>query len=122
MYIDDTPTEQVLTVRGDLDAAAVPWLREQLAQHLGEAEAGRWLVLDLAEVDFVGSAALDVLVAARAAGALLRLQSPPRALRRLITALDLQAVFPEVTSPIEQVDVPVPTPDTRRVHSPTTPA
>lgn len=69
----------------------------------------------MAEVDFVGSAALDVLVAARAAGALLRLRSAPRALCRLITALDLQTVFAEVTPPIERVDAPEAIPDARRV-------
>lgn len=90
---------EVFTPVGDLDFVAASQLRAQLQVHLDQAaDSGRWLILDLSQVDFVGSRALNVLVEARAAGALLRLRSAPRALRRLIAALRLSEVFPEVST------------------------
>ncbi|HEX5400739.1 MAG TPA: STAS domain-containing protein [Pseudonocardiaceae bacterium] len=57
----------VLAVRGEVDLRTAPVLAEHVERHFGVAEdvARRPLVFDLTEVDFLGSAGLGVLVAAR---------------------------------------------------------
>lgn len=107
----------VLAPSGDLDAATLPWLRDQIQQHLAEVgEAGHWLVLDFSRTGFVGSGTLEALLQARTAGAHIRLHAVPRALRRLITATGLDDLFRDAIAPDEASTV---TTDPRRNSPPT---
>jgi anti-sigma B factor antagonist len=87
------PGHVLITVAGEIDIATAPQLRDRLA---ALAASGRRLVVDLAQVSFLGAAGLDVLAAAarqaRARGGGLGVVSPRPLVRRLfaITGLDRQ--------------------------------
>jgi anti-sigma B factor antagonist len=55
----------VLSVRGDIDLATAPALQEAVAGVLAEGPPA--LILDLAEVDFLGSVGMTILVSAHEA-------------------------------------------------------
>jgi anti-sigma B factor antagonist len=63
VQVDACAGEDVVRVRGELDAATAPTLQASLADVVDEA-AGR-VVIDLAEVTFVDSCGLGALVAVR---------------------------------------------------------
>lgn len=82
----------VVRVTGELDVATVGRFRE--AVHRALDGRGRRLVVDVAELDFIDSTALGVLVSAvkamAARGGVVVVQSPSRAIVRVleITGLD----------------------------------
>ena len=86
------PACTVARLRGDLDIATIPALREQLAGVLGPGV--RLLIIDLSEVSFCGAAGLAMLTGtqrrARARGITVRLAAPrPQTAELLrITGLD----------------------------------
>lgn len=93
---------EVVYLSGDLDAAALPRLRSQLEPYLDEvADSGRWLILDLSQVGFVGAAALRVLWDVRAATGRVRLQAVPGIVVRMLEITGLAPLFPEVGEPDE---------------------
>jgi anti-anti-sigma factor len=87
------PGHVLVTVAGEIDIATASQLRDRLAVL---AASGRRLVVDLAQVSFLGAAGLDVLAAAarqaREFGGDLGVASPRPLVRRLfaITGLDRQ--------------------------------
>ncbi len=85
----------VLALRGDLDMAGAPRLRQEVARLV--AEGRTHLVLDLRSVDFLDSTGLGAVI-----GALRRVRShdgelliacPEPRLRRVFTSCDLDRVF-----------------------------
>jgi anti-anti-sigma factor len=98
-----------VAVRGELDVATVPTLRTALD---GLVDGGHHrMVLDLAEVEFIGAAGLNGLVATqgrlRRAGGSLQLRAVPPQVARLLRITALDATF----------DVEGPNPDaTLRSH------
>jgi anti-anti-sigma factor len=58
-----TPTRTIIELRGDLDLAAVPALREHLLDALSHST--NTLILDLSEVSFCDASGLAVLVGAQ---------------------------------------------------------
>jgi anti-sigma B factor antagonist len=86
------PACTVARLRGDLDIATIPALREQLVGVLGPGV--RLLIIDLSEVSFCGAAGLAMLTGtqrrARARGITVRLAAPrPQTAKLLrITGLD----------------------------------
>jgi len=60
VHIDTRGSAMVVSVRGELDLATVPVLRDRL-ESLGEVSSAL-LVVDLSEVTFIGSAGLALLV------------------------------------------------------------
>jgi anti-anti-sigma factor len=85
----------VFVVCHDIDAARAPELKPQLLQHL--QDQGPQIAIDLAEVRFVDSVGLGMLVsvlkAAREAGGGVRLLHPTREVRRVLQITGLEALF-----------------------------
>ena len=85
----------VITVTGEVDALTAP----QLSAAIGEATVGSptGVIVDLAEVDFLASAGLRVLIATHdlvAASARFGIVASGPATRRPITALGLDGILP----------------------------
>jgi anti-sigma B factor antagonist len=107
----------VVSVGGDLDAAAAPVLRSKLHEVVGEG--AERIVLDLRRVTFIESVALGVIIAARrllggAERSLCVVLDPGQAtIRKVFTVTGLDRVFP-VHATIEAAeehctdDAPVP--------------
>lgn len=100
-----TPTLVVVRPVGDIDTATVDQLREAISAQL--AADVQHLVLDLAGVDFLGSAGLALLVAQREAAierdGALRIASAPRAASRPLELTGLAELFdsyPDVESAV----------------------
>jgi anti-sigma B factor antagonist len=91
-------TLAVVTVGGDLDAAAAPFLRSKLQELITDG-ADR-VVLDLRRVTFIESVALGVIIAARrmlggAERSLCVVLNPGQAsIRKVFTVTGLDRVFP----------------------------
>ncbi len=85
----------VVALRGELDGAQAPGV----ASHLVTAVAvyGPWVIVDLAGLEYIGSAGLGVLVRVlkwtRAKGGDLPLAGPQGAVRKVLTASGLIGVF-----------------------------
>ena len=81
----------VVSLKGRLDSRAAEVCAARLAPLAADGRPA--LVLDMAEVDYVGGAGLRVLIMlaarARACGSALRIEAPPRA---LIQALQLSGL------------------------------
>ena len=83
----------VLAVRGDVDIASAPALRKRLADTVG-----RWpaVVVDLADVPFMDSTGLGVLVAAHnraaAAGCVLVVARPQQIVRNALRLVQVDTV------------------------------
>ena len=90
----------VVRLRGDLDVAS----SEDLRRHLDQArrEHGEHLVLDLADLEFMDSGGLSVIVAcykaATAAGGSLTLAAPKPLVRRSLEITGLHRRIPVVTT------------------------
>jgi anti-anti-sigma factor len=88
----DTPE---LVVYGELDVMTAPRLHEALRKIIAEAPSG--IIVDLANVTFLDSSGLSVLVVAHRHltenGATLRLVAVPDAVRRVFTLAGLDARF-----------------------------
>lgn len=84
----------VLAVRGDVDIATAPVLRERLTHVLADPKA---VVVDLGGVGFMDSTGLGVLVAAYnravAAGATLVLARPQRIVRNALSLVQVDSVI-----------------------------
>ena len=84
----------VLAVRGDVDIATAPALRERLADVIG-CYAG--VVVDLDEVPFLDSTGLGVLVAAhnraQSAGCALALARPQRIVKNALRLVQVDTVI-----------------------------
>jgi anti-anti-sigma factor len=86
----------VLVLRGDLDLATVPLLREPALEELERSEC-RTLMLDLAELTFLDSTGLgcwiDLRNQAQQRGKSLEFDSVPQVVRRTVTIAGLADVF-----------------------------
>ncbi|MFA1549288.1 STAS domain-containing protein [Actinomadura chokoriensis] len=95
------PGHTIVALRGSLDTAAAPALREHLIGVL--RHSGRLLILDLGEVSFCDRAGLAVLVGARdraaALGVTVRLNAPNRQLADLLHTTGLDRVLMDRTIP-----------------------
>jgi anti-sigma B factor antagonist len=89
-------TTAVVHVRGELDLYAAPRLHDELLDVLGQAHDA--LIVDLAEVSFIDSSGLGILVAslkrAQNVGTVLWLRSPERQVMRALEITHLSSVFP----------------------------
>lgn len=102
MDLDDVDVD-VLVLSGELDLSGVPRLEARLAQF---AETGRVLVVDMAQVTFIGAAVIGTLVEARSNGAILRLRSVPRSIRRVLSIAAVEGLLPEVPASYGAADMP----------------
>ena len=85
----------VISIRGELDLAAAPRLKASLAT-LGSAPHRRGIVLDLAELSYLDSTGLAVLIAFRRrldAGQRLAIANPSGQVTRLLTLTGLRSSF-----------------------------
>jgi anti-sigma B factor antagonist len=88
----------VLTVRGDVDLATAPLLRDRLSHALSDAVAGSpSVVVDLAAVGFMDSTGLGVLVSAHhraaASGRRLVIARPQRIVRNALRLVQVDTVI-----------------------------
>ena len=94
LTVSENEGETVLSAAGELDVNTAPELREQLAQLVDD---GVRIVVDLADVSFVDSTALSVLVSAlkrlRQADGDLTLASPTPSVRRVFEITGLTRLF-----------------------------
>lgn len=90
-----TPTVVVVRPVGDVDTATVDQLRNTIDDQVGHG--AQYVVLDLAGVDFLGSAGLALLVsqreAALARAGALRIAAAPRAASRPLELTGLAELF-----------------------------
>lgn len=91
----DVSSVIVLRLQGDLDIHFAPRLEEEIGNHLS---AGRFLVvLDLAEVSYVDSTGLGVMIGAlkklQAAGGGLVLAAPTTRILRVLQVTGLDGIF-----------------------------
>lgn len=93
MCTTDSSGAVVVYASGEIDLATAPTLWTCLTAQLHHNTQCPVLVIDLAAVDFLGCAGLDVLLdiqsRATAHGTTLRLTRCPRAVRRLLDVADL---------------------------------
>jgi anti-anti-sigma factor len=86
--VDQSGDATVIRVRGEIDIETAEQLRDAIEPHLGPRQT---VVLDFAEVTFMGSACLQVLVQARgtltADGGSLYLRNPSTIARRILSAV-----------------------------------
>lgn len=89
-------TESRVRVRGDLDCTTAPVLGELLTDLIDSGVTS--IVVDLAEVSFLGVAGLNVLLKAQnracAAGGSLLLANPDRCARRVLALTGLDTALP----------------------------
>lgn len=85
----------LVKVRGDIDIASCPWLREELLRVIGQH--GARLVLDLSGVTFMDCAGINLLLATRRRaqleGGWLRVAEASRRVRRIIALAGLEEMF-----------------------------
>ena len=95
--ITPAPAGPVIAVAGALDVHTAIELRPAVMRTAEALDAGRELVLDLAELDFIDSSGLSVLIAAHkrcvARGARMRLVNAPAFVRRLLAVTGLKTIF-----------------------------
>ncbi len=95
LTVSELDGETVVRAAGELDVNTAPELREQLARLISEDT--RRIVVDLADVSFVDSTALSVLVSAlkrlRQADGDLELASPNPSVRRVFEITGLTRLF-----------------------------
>jgi anti-sigma B factor antagonist len=95
LTISEHDGETVLSAAGELDVNTAPELREQLARLVNDG--ARQIVVDLADVSFVDSTALSVLVSAlkrlRQSDGDLALASPTPSVRRVFEITGLTRLF-----------------------------
>jgi anti-anti-sigma factor len=95
LKVTERDGETVVSAAGELDVNTAPDLREQLARLI--ADGTRHIVVDLADVSFVDSTALSVLVSAlkrlRQASGDLELASPNPSVRRVFEITGLTRLF-----------------------------
>ena len=95
LTVSEQDGETVVGAAGELDVNTAPELREQLARLVNEG--ARRIVVDLADVSFVDSTALSVLVSAlkrlRQADGDLELASPNPSVRRVFEITGLTRLF-----------------------------
>jgi anti-sigma B factor antagonist len=88
--------ETVVSVRGELDMATAPQLRDSLAEVL--ADLPTRLVVDARQLTFIDSTGLSALLLAqrrcRAQGGELYLREPTEAVRRLISLAGVESMLP----------------------------
>ena len=86
----------VLSVTGELDLATAPRLRDELLRLIRHGTLN--VTLDMADLDFIDSTALGVLVTAakrlRSEGGDLTLQSPTPSAQRALEVTGLTKIFP----------------------------
>lgn len=97
----------VVSVRGDVDLATAPALRDALAAAVKESDA---VVVDLAEVPFMDSTGLGVLVAganrARAGGRTLVIAQPRQIVRNALRLVQVDTVIDVYDSLDDALAVP----------------
>lgn len=90
--VDETPTELLVRVSGEIDLGSAP----QLEEHLGHTD-GKPLLVDMSRVTFLDSSGLSALLRLRAGANSLRVINPSEAVARLFRLVDLFDQF--CTSP-----------------------
>jgi anti-sigma B factor antagonist len=89
-------SESVTTiyVQGEIDISTAERLRDAIEPHLGPAQT---IVLDLADVEFMDSSCLAVLVQARGAltadGGSLLLRNPSEMARRIVSLTGIESIL-----------------------------
>jgi anti-sigma B factor antagonist len=100
--VDLLGDEAVVSLRGGLDMATAPALRERLSE-LAAASPPPRVVVDLAELDFIDSTGLSVIMSAmkrlRAAESELVLRNPQAGPRKVIDLTGLDKMLAVETSP-----------------------
>lgn len=95
MRLDDDGSVAVVHLSGELDASTAPELRNCLAELF--LAGRRRVVLDMAELDFIDSTGLGVIVAALkrfdADGGAVVAQSPKHRVRKVFELTKLDTVF-----------------------------
>jgi anti-sigma B factor antagonist len=96
LELSDRGGTPVVTLRGEIDVATAPRVREQVVALVAD---GAWvLVLDLEEVEFIDSTGLGVLVGAlkrvRTHGGDLHLAAVPPRVAKVLSITGLDGVFP----------------------------
>ncbi|MHA6764061.1 STAS domain-containing protein [Streptacidiphilus sp. PAMC 29251] len=90
------PERAVVSVRGELDINTATMLHHQLAVQLGQGR--RHLVLDLAQVPFMDSSGLTILIRAmketRNVGGSLSLAAPTPPVRRILDLTGISLTIP----------------------------
>jgi len=93
--VTETDGAAVVQVAGDLDIATAPQLRHELLDLIGRSV--RIVTVDLAQIDFIDSTGLAVLISGlkrlREGGGDLTLRSPSRTALRLLEITGLSKVF-----------------------------
>ena len=96
---------QVVTIKGDINAVSVPLLREEIQAAMKQQDS-RNLAIDLAEVDFVDSSGISMLVSFHKTlhdkGHRLVLVKLPEMLRGALEVTHLIAMF-EIVDSIEEL-------------------
>jgi anti-anti-sigma factor len=90
----------VILVHGEIDLATCERLRDAIEPHLGPRQT---IILDLADVHFMDSSCLKVLVQARGSltedGGSLMLRNPSHAARRLLDAAGVEFLLAHEDDP-----------------------
>jgi anti-sigma B factor antagonist len=110
---DGAPSGDVLVLRGEIDVASVPAMREELRSFA--TASGKTLVVDLSAVTFIDSTGLGALVSAlherQDSGGDLQLVVGNPSVRRLFTVTGLDTVFTIHESPMLLEEDPRLSPD-----------
>lgn len=108
LLVRDVPGEAlVVQVGGEIDLSTAPTLQEQLMSACGRAD-GQRVRVDLGDVEFLGSAGLQVLLGVhslcRRCGVKFEITNPPRAALRAIQVSGLDQVV-SVRMPDDEPDL-----------------
>jgi len=97
LHTDVTSDSARLTLKGELDTATAPDLRDHVVRLISEGRTR--LTFDCAGLEFIDSTGLGVLIGARArclaANGTVQLAGVRPALRRLLAVTGIDGLFPE---------------------------
>lgn len=91
--VDEDAAATVVRLRGELDLSSVTELENRLAPVLARVDL-RTVVFDLAELTFIDSSGLAVLVKTAGAGKQVRLRRPSALVQEVIAVTGLDGVLP----------------------------
>jgi anti-sigma B factor antagonist len=104
---DIVDTDVVVWVRGELDVASAPRLREAMLDALAGRDDAFVITLDMSGIEFLDSTGLGVLVAVlkrmRFVGGDLVIRAPSRSVRKLFGLTGLDKVFTVEADEMDQV-------------------
>jgi len=100
MRVDVSGDTATVTLRGELDVATAPTLREQIVRLISEGRST--IVFDCANLDFIDSTGLGVLIGARArslaANGSVALAGVKPALQRLLVVTGIDSLFQQASA------------------------